>query len=146
MDQLRRACRRQRACTFTGGEEHPVHVARFRPTPSSTETCRSYFRGQHRRCSSRARIAIATAKAFNAVAKSNEFLEVKAGFFEGEILDPKAVKAVADMPSKEELQASLLATILAAPRQVLSVLQAPARDLLYLLKNYETKLQELEQG
>jgi ribosomal protein L10 len=33
-----------------------------------------------------------------------------------------------------------LQTLQAAPRQVLSVMQAPARDLLYLLKNYEQKL------
>lgn len=88
---------------------------------------------------------VATAKTFNAVSKDNQFLEVKAGFFEGDLLDAKGVKAVAELPSKEELQAKLLATILAAPRQVLGVLQAPARDLLMLLKNYEHKLLE-EQG
>lgn len=88
---------------------------------------------------------VATAKTFNAMAKDNQFLEVKAGFFEGDLLDANGVKAVADLPTKEELQASLLATILAAPRQVLGVLQGPARDLLMLLKNYEMKLQE-EQG
>ena len=89
--------------------------------------------------------AVAAAKTYNAQAKTNDKLEVKAGFFDGEILDAKATTAVADMPSKEELQAKMLATLLAAPRQVLGILQAAPRDLLYLLRNYERKLEE-QQG
>ncbi len=84
---------------------------------------------------------VATAKTFNDVAKDNEFLQVKAGFFEGDVLDASGVKAVAEMPSKEELQVKLLMALLGGPRQLLSVLQAPARDLLYLLKNYAAKLE-----
>jgi large subunit ribosomal protein L10 len=86
--------------------------------------------------------AVGAAKTFNQLAKENDKLQVKAGFFDGEILDAKATTAVADMPSKEQLQAQLLAGILAAPRKVLSMLQAAPRDLLYLLRNYETKLEE----
>ena len=41
-----------------------------------------------------------------------------------------------------QLLSMLLRTIQEGPRQVLGVLQAPARDLLYLLKNYEAKLEE----
>lgn len=85
---------------------------------------------------------IATAKMFRAQKKENERLDVKIGFFEGTLLDPKSVDAVADLPSREELLAKLLATIQEAPRQVLGVLQAPARDLLYLLRNYAAKLEE----
>ena len=59
---------------------------------------------------------------------------------EGEALDAAAIVKVADLPSKEELLVTLLRTIQEGPRQVLGVLQAPARDLLFLLKNYETKL------
>jgi hypothetical protein len=36
----------------------------------------------------------------------------------------------------------LLATMQEGPRQLLGVLEGPARDLLYLLKNYEAKLEE----
>lgn len=85
---------------------------------------------------------VATAKVFRALLKENEKLELRAGFFEGEVIDAKAVDAVADLPSREELLATLLQTLLAAPRQVLGVIQAPARDLLYLLKNYAAKLEE----
>ena len=85
---------------------------------------------------------IATAKAFRTLLKENEKLKVKGGFFDGDVLDAKQVDAVADLPSREELLSHLLATIQEGPRQVLRVLQAPARDLLYLLNNYAAKLEE----
>ena len=85
---------------------------------------------------------IATAKMFKDLRKQNEKLETRVGFFEGDLLDAKGVDAVASLPSREELLAKLLATIQEGPRQVVSVLQAPARDLVYLLRNYATKLEE----
>lgn len=86
--------------------------------------------------------AIATAKLVNQIKKENEKLQVRAGFFDGDVLSDKAVSAVADLPSKEDLQAKLLATLQEAPRSVLGVLQAPARDLLYLLQNYASELEK----
>lgn len=87
---------------------------------------------------------IAAAKLFRAQKKENDKLVCRAGFFEGDVLDEKGVDTVADLPSREELLVSLLRTIQEGPRQVLGVLQGPARDLLYLLKNYETKLTEAD--
>ncbi|MCO4746327.1 MAG: 50S ribosomal protein L10 [Proteobacteria bacterium] len=84
----------------------------------------------------------AAAKLLKGQLKDNENLAVKAGFFEGTVLDEKGVLAIADLPSREELLSTLLRTIQEGPRQILGVLQAPARDLLYLLKNYEAKLEE----
>lgn len=75
--------------------------------------------------------------------KSEKFA-FKGGFFDGQAMDGEEVKKVADLPSREELLVMLLRTLQEGPRQVLGVLQAPARDLLYLLKNYETKLAEAE--
>lgn len=69
-------------------------------------------------------------------------LQVRGGCFEGVWLDPAGVKAVADLPGRPELLATLLATIQAGPQQLVSVVQAPARDLMFLLKNYEAKLAE----
>lgn len=83
---------------------------------------------------------IATAKLYKEQVKENEKLICRAGFFEGAVLDAAGVAAVADLPSREELLVMLLRTIQEGPRQLLGVLQAPARDLLYLLKNYESKL------
>lgn len=85
---------------------------------------------------------IATAKLFRAQVKENAKLVCRAGFFEGDVLDVKGVDAVADLPSREELLVTLLRTIQEGPRQVLGVLQAPARDLLYLLSNYAKKLED----
>ena len=85
---------------------------------------------------------VATAKAVREALKDLETIEVLGGFFDGEVLDAQGIKGVADMPSREELLVSLLRTIQEPGRQVLGVLQAPARDLLYLLKNYATKLEE----
>lgn len=87
---------------------------------------------------------IAIAKSFRDQVKANDKLQVKAGFFEGDVLDATGVAAVADLPSREELLAKLLQTIQEGPRQVLGVIQGPARDLLYLLRNYESKLEDGE--
>jgi len=87
---------------------------------------------------------IAAAKAVKEALQPKGAIQVKGGFFEGTVLDPDGVKAVASLPSREELLVQLLRTLQAGPRQVLGVLQAPARDLLYLLKNYESKLAEVE--
>lgn len=85
---------------------------------------------------------IAAAKVFRDQAKTNKNLAVKAGYFEGDILDEAGVVAVASLPSKEELLSLLLRTVQEPPRRILGILQAPARDLLYLLRNYENKLEE----
>jgi large subunit ribosomal protein L10 len=69
-------------------------------------------------------------------------IEVRAGHFEGDLLDSNAVSVVSSLPSREELLVQLLRTIQEPARRVLGIIQAPARDLLFLLKNYENKLNE----
>jgi len=86
--------------------------------------------------------AIASAKSIRSVVsefKGSTFV-LKGGFFDGDILDAKQIEKVADLPSKEELLSTLLRTIQEGPRQVLGVIQGPARDLVNLLKNYENTL------
>lgn len=85
---------------------------------------------------------IAAAKLLKAQLKDNPKLELRAGFFEGDVLDEKKTLAVADLPSREELLVSLLRTMQEGPRQILGVIRGPARDLLYLLSNYANKLEE----
>lgn len=85
---------------------------------------------------------IAAAKVLKAQLKENDKLELKAGFFEGGVLDPKATEAVASLPSREDLLSTLLRTIQEGPRQVMGVIRAPARDLLYLLQNFANKLED----
>jgi large subunit ribosomal protein L10 len=76
--------------------------------------------------------------------KKKEKFEVKGGFFDGAVLEASEVEKVASLPSKEELLVLLLRTLQEGPRQMVSVVQAPARDLVNLLKNYENKLAEAE--
>ncbi|MCB9745661.1 MAG: 50S ribosomal protein L10 [Alphaproteobacteria bacterium] len=87
---------------------------------------------------------VAAAKAVNEAIQPKGAIQVKGGYFDGIVLDAEGVKSVATLPSREELLVQLLRTLQAGPRQVLGILQAPARDLLYLLKNYESKLAEVE--
>jgi large subunit ribosomal protein L10 len=89
---------------------------------------------------------VGTAKLLKDALDPKGKIHVKAGFFDGELLDAAGVKAVASLPSREELLVSLLRTIQEPGRQVLGVLQAPARDLLFLLNNYQNKLAEGEAG
>ena len=85
---------------------------------------------------------IALAKLYKERVKENDKLVCRAGFFEGTVIDTAGVATVATLPSREELMVTLLRTLQAGPRQVLGVLQGPARDLLYLLNNYAAKLEE----
>lgn len=88
---------------------------------------------------------IAAAKVLKAetttLVKAEKFT-IKGGYFDGEVLDSKGVIDVAELPSKDELFAMLLGLLQKGPQQVLGVVQAPGRDLVNLLKNFESKLAE----
>ena len=56
---------------------------------------------------------IAPAKVLNDFAKSNDKLILKAGSYAGETLDAASVKALASIPSREELLAKLLGVMMA---------------------------------
>ena len=87
---------------------------------------------------------IAAAKAVRNLLKEQDTVKLRGGFFDGELLDESGVMAVASLPSREELFVQLLRTIQEPARRILGVIRAPARDLLYLLKNFENKLAEAE--
>jgi len=67
--------------------------------------------------------AVAPAKIIVEFAKKNEALKVKAGVVEGRIVDAEQIKALADLPSREQLLAMLL-----------SLLQAPIRNFALAVK------------
>jgi len=56
---------------------------------------------------------IAAAKVLNDFAKSNDKLILKAGSYAGETLDAAGIKALASIPSREELLAKLLGVMMA---------------------------------
>jgi large subunit ribosomal protein L10 len=87
----------------------------------------------------------AAAKVVKAFRKdpAGEKLQIKAGLIEGSVLDAKGVEdQLATMPGKNELRASLLATMQAPLTQLLQLLQAPAQNFAYLLKAKEDKAKE----
>lgn len=57
--------------------------------------------------------AVASAKVLNDFAKTNDKLVIRAGSYDGQVLDSDAVKALASIPSREELLAKLLGVMLA---------------------------------
>ena len=71
---------------------------------------------------------VAPAKILNDFAKKNEAFEIKAGVIEGNIASVEEIKALAELPSREGLLSMLL-----------SVLQAPIRNLLLLQKQLQIK-------
>lgn len=92
---------------------------------------------------------IAAAKVFRDATKDFKKAEkfvVQGGFFDGDVLDAVQLDKVADLPGREQLLSTLLATLQEAPRQVMGIIEGPARDLMYLLKNFENKLAEAEEG
>lgn len=74
----------------------------------------------------------AAAKVARDYAKSNEKFKIKGGFLEG-VLDEKGVIASADMPGKDELRATLLATLMAPATNVVRTLNAAAQNFAYVL-------------
>lgn len=71
---------------------------------------------------------VSAAKVLNTFAKDNDKLVLKAGAMANSVLDESAVKALATMPSREELLARLLATMQAPIAQFVRTLnEVPGR-------------------
>ena len=71
---------------------------------------------------------VAAAKVLSAFAKDNDKLVVKAGAMPNYVMDEKGVKALATMPSRDELLAKLMATMQAPIAQFVRTLnEVPSR-------------------
>ena len=77
---------------------------------------------------------VAVAKALQTFAKANQALAIKAGYVEGQMLPPAELKALADLPSREQLRARLVVAIQGILSQLVGVLTAPQRELVYVLQ------------
>lgn len=76
---------------------------------------------------------IAAAKVLSKFADKNDRLSIVGGFLDGQVLDAKAVKDLANLPSLNELRSKILGVI-SAPATKLAVLtKEPARRVAYLL-------------
>jgi len=73
-------------------------------------------------------------KALVKFANDNDKLAIKGGVFEGQFMDSAKVKILAQMPSKPELQAKLLAMINAPATQLVRLIQEPGARVVRLLE------------
>src|SRR6516162_8912667 len=85
----------------------------------------------------------AAAKVVKAFRKdpAGEKLQIKAGLIEGAVLDAQGVEdQLATMPGKNELRATLLATMQAPLQSFVALLAAPSQNFAYLLSAREREL------
>lgn len=76
---------------------------------------------------------VAAAKVLSKFAERNDKLSIVGGFLDGQVLDAMAVKALANLPSLNELRSKIIAVI-STPATKLAVLtKEPARRVAYVL-------------
>lgn len=80
-----------------------------------------------------------TAKALNDAAKGNEFVKVKGGFMNGQVLDAKQVKALAELPPLPVVRAQLLGVLQAPAGKLVRTIAEPARGLAAVIKAFAEK-------
>jgi large subunit ribosomal protein L10 len=82
---------------------------------------------------------VAAAKVAVEFAKTNDKLEIVGGAMGGTVLDVDGVKALASMPSLDELRAKLIGLVQAPATKVVQVIQAPAGQLARVFGAYAAK-------
>ncbi len=76
---------------------------------------------------------VAVAKALQTFTKANQALTIKAGYVDGQVLEPAGLKALADLPSREALRSQLVGALQGPLVQLVGLLTAPQRELAYIL-------------
>ena len=84
----------------------------------------------------------APAKVLKEESKEHEQLACKSGVVEGKIVDSAMVKALADMPPKEVLLATLLGVMKQPGQKLVRVLSQRKNSIVWLLENYANKLED----
>jgi large subunit ribosomal protein L10 len=80
------------------------------------------------------------AKVATKIAREHEKFVIKGGYFDGQALDANGVKSLATMPGKDELRATLLMTLIAAPTDFVRLMAAGPTNFLYVLQARERAL------
>ncbi len=68
---------------------------------------------------------VAPAKALQNYAKEHQALEIKGGLVQSQVVDSAALKAIASLPSREELVGKLMGLLLGPVRGFMGMAQAP---------------------
>jgi large subunit ribosomal protein L10 len=88
----------------------------------------------------------APAKVATKIAKAEEKFIIKGGYVDGKALDVKGVEALSNLPGKDELRATFLATLIAVPQNFLRLTTAAQQNFALLLAARERALGETKQG
>ncbi len=82
---------------------------------------------------------VAAAKAAIEFAKTNDKLEIVGGAMGTQLLDAEGVKALASLPSLDELRGKIVGLLVAPATKLATVTQAPAAQLARVLSAYASK-------
>lgn len=82
---------------------------------------------------------VAAAKAAVDFAKTNDKFEIVGGAMGSQVLDADGVKALASLPSLDELRAKLVGLIVAPATKIATITQAPAAQIARVLAAYAEK-------
>jgi len=85
---------------------------------------------------------VEAAKTLTEFMKDNENMEVKGASLDGAMISGAQIEALADLPSKEVLQAMLLGVLQAPSRNFVSLLANANRQIVNVLSAYRDKLEE----
>lgn len=108
-------------------------LTRFAAKENNLSELDSYFNGPTAMALSNDDL-VAPAKVMHEYASKFENLDIKVGVLEGEIIDVNKIKALASLPSKEELVAKVLGGLNAPITGLVNVLNANIRGLVIALK------------
>lgn len=70
-----------------------------------------------------------------------KMLQIRGGYFDGQVLDAAGVDSLSRMPGKDEIRASLLMTFLAAPTDFVRTIVAGPQNFAYLLDARKRQLE-----
>ena len=82
---------------------------------------------------------VAPAKVIEAYAKKNEKLVIIGGAMGAEVFDAEGVRALAKMPSREEVIASIVGALMAPGSNIAGAITAPASNIAGILKTITEK-------
>jgi large subunit ribosomal protein L10 len=77
---------------------------------------------------------VAPAKVLTEFAKDHDKLEIKIGVMDGKMLDLSSIKALSDLPSREQLLATVLSAMNAVPTSLVTALSDVPRRLVNVLQ------------